>query len=90
MGFNLMLLFLNYDKRLSRKALDRYYGRGRGGGRSNKGGGIGRFNIGELLFNKGGRVRFKIGETGILSVLAYLASSIDLFSNVVSSFTLFY
>jgi hypothetical protein len=77
MGFNLILLFLNYDKRLSRKALDRYYGRGRGGGRSNKGGGIGTFNIGESLFNKGGRVRFKIGDTGILSLFAYLTSSTD-------------
>lgn len=44
---------------MSRIALARYEGKGYGGGRSKIGGGGGMFNIGEVLFNKGGRERSK-------------------------------
>jgi hypothetical protein len=56
-----MLLFRNYDRRLSRIALARYEGKGYGGGRLKVGGGGGMISRGEVLFSNGGSERSKGG-----------------------------
>lgn len=89
-GFSLILLFLNYVKRLSRTALARYDGKGYGGGRLKIGGGGGMLSIGELLFSKGGRVRSIGGDMGFYRLVAGFKPIVYLFCSILSSFIDYY